>query len=303
MLDAGYDAPRIAHLLAGLPVEILGRLRSDRVMRRPTPSREEFQLAHPKGGRPPKHGGEFVFGEPTTWGTEQAVTVTDTRLYGKATAQAWDRLHPRLTRRAAWLDHDGPLPIIKGTVIRLLVEKLPSGEVNKPVWLWWSRTGATEADVDRCWQSFLRRFDIEHTFRLFKQTLGLDQAPAPQLGSGRPVDLTRDRRIRPASTRPTAGHRPPQALGEADRAEQTDTRARPQRVQEPAREDRLSSRRTETVPPWPWQTARLEEPPPRHPARRQSSRHRRGLRPPRPPQGGHQTATRRMNRQLKASEH
>lgn len=26
--------------------------------------------------------------------------------------------------------------------------------------------------VDRCWQSFLRRFDIEHTFRLFKQTLG-----------------------------------------------------------------------------------------------------------------------------------
>jgi hypothetical protein len=54
----------------------------------------------------------------------------------------------------------------------LAVEKLPSGGVNKPVWLWWSGTGATEADVERCWQSFLRRFDIEHTFRLFKQTLG-----------------------------------------------------------------------------------------------------------------------------------
>jgi hypothetical protein len=26
--------------------------------------------------------------------------------------------------------------------------------------------------VDRWWQAFLRRFDIEHTFRLFKQTLG-----------------------------------------------------------------------------------------------------------------------------------
>jgi hypothetical protein len=25
---------------------------------------------------------------------------------------------------------------------------------------------------DRCWQAFLRRFDLEHTFRLFKQTLG-----------------------------------------------------------------------------------------------------------------------------------
>ncbi|GGS13122.1 hypothetical protein GCM10010236_79360 [Streptomyces eurythermus] len=136
VLDAGYDAPRIAHLLGDLPVEILGRLRSDRVMRRPTPSREEFHVAIPKGGRPPKHGGEFVFGESATWGNEQAVTVTGTRLYGKATAQAWDRLHPRLTRRAAWLDHDGPLPVIEGTVIRLVVQKLPSGGVNKPVWLW-----------------------------------------------------------------------------------------------------------------------------------------------------------------------
>lgn len=168
VLDAGYDAPRIAHFLADLPVEILGRTRSDRVMRRPTPSR----VYDPKGGSPPKHGGEFVFGNPTTWSEEQAVTVTDTRLYGKATAQAWDRLHPRLTRRAAWLGHNGELPIISGTVIRLEVDHLPSGGDPKPVWLWWSRTGATAADVDRCWQAFLRRFDIEHTFRMIKQTMG-----------------------------------------------------------------------------------------------------------------------------------
>ncbi|MDN0200188.1 hypothetical protein NW895_35240 [Streptomyces sp. S.PNR 29] len=99
------------------------------------------------------------------------MTVTDIRLYGKAPAQAWDRLHPRLTRRAAWSDYEGPLPIIEGTVIRLVVEDLPSGGVNKPVRLPWSGTDATMADVDRCWQSFLRRFDIEHTSRPFKQTL------------------------------------------------------------------------------------------------------------------------------------
>jgi hypothetical protein len=40
------------------------------------------------------------------------------------------------------------------------------------VWLWSSATGATTAEIDRCWQSFLRRFDLEHTFRLLKQTLG-----------------------------------------------------------------------------------------------------------------------------------
>jgi hypothetical protein len=102
----------------------------------------------------------------------QAVTTTDTSRYGTAIAQAWDRLHPKLTRRSAWNDHAGPLPIIAGTVIRLRVDHLPSGGDPKPVWLWWSRTDASEADVDRCWQAFLRRFDIEHTFRLFKQTLG-----------------------------------------------------------------------------------------------------------------------------------
>lgn len=167
VLDAGYDAPRIAHLLSDLSVEILGRMRSDRVLYRPVPPR-----APRANGRPPKHGSEFVFGDPTTWDTEQAVTSTDTRLYGTATAQAWNQLHPRLTRRAAWTDHEGPLPIIEGTVIRLTVDRLPSGGSPKPIWLWWSKMGASAADVDRCWHMFLRRFDIEHTFRLFKQTLG-----------------------------------------------------------------------------------------------------------------------------------
>jgi hypothetical protein len=64
------------------------------------------------------------------------------------------------------------LPIIAGTVIRLQVDHLPSGGDPKPIWLWWSRLDASPADVDRAWQAFLRRFDIEHTFRLFKQTLG-----------------------------------------------------------------------------------------------------------------------------------
>jgi len=66
----------------------------------------------------------------------------------------------------------GALPLIEGTVIRLQVEHLPSGATPKPVWLWWSGTDAGETEVDTLWQAFLRRFDIEHTFRLFKQTLG-----------------------------------------------------------------------------------------------------------------------------------
>lgn len=71
-----------------------------------------------------------------------SVVLPHTERYGTATARAWDQVHPRLTRRAAWGNYEGPLPIIEGTVIRLTVAKLPSGGVNKPVWLGWSGIGA-----------------------------------------------------------------------------------------------------------------------------------------------------------------
>ncbi|MGW1513522.1 NF041680 family putative transposase [Streptomyces sp. NPDC002394] len=165
--DAGYDAPRLAHLLWDLPVQVLARMRSDRVLRRPAPPRQPHTM-----GRPSRHGGEFVFGQPDTWGTPDNATVTDTRLYGTAIARSWDRLHPKLTHRSSWAAADGTLPIVAGTVIRLDIDHLPSGATPKPVWLWWSGTDADAADTDRLWQAYLRRFDIEHTFRLFKQTLG-----------------------------------------------------------------------------------------------------------------------------------
>ena len=165
--DAGYDGPRLAHVLADLPITVLVRMRSDRVLHRPAPPQSPGTM-----GRPRRHGGEFAFGDPATWGAPDVTIETTTRLYGPALIRAWDRLHPRLTHRIAWAGHDGTLPILEGTVIRLDVERLPSGAIPKPVWLWHSRTGLTHAEVDIAWQAFLRRFDIEHTFRMLKQTLG-----------------------------------------------------------------------------------------------------------------------------------
>jgi hypothetical protein len=167
VLDAGYDVARLSFQLAGLPVELLGRLRSDRVMQLPAPPRAPGAV-----GRPRKHGGELALAVPATWPVPQVTTSTATTRYGIAVAAAWDRVHPRLTHRSAWLDHDGDLPVIEGTLIRLQVDHLPGDRDPKPVWLWSSRTGAAPGEVDRLWQAFLRRFDLEHTFRLFKQALG-----------------------------------------------------------------------------------------------------------------------------------
>ncbi|MFE7901507.1 NF041680 family putative transposase [Streptomyces sp. NPDC057424] len=166
--DAGYDVTRLAWVLRDLPVELVGRVRSHRVMRLPKPPR----VYDRKGGRPPKHGPEFRFAKPETWPEPAITTVTATTNYGKAEARAWDRVHPRLTHRSSWLGHDGELPLVEGTLIRSKVEHLSKDRDAPPVWLWSSKTGVTPDDVDRSWQAFLRRFDLEHTFRFAKQTLG-----------------------------------------------------------------------------------------------------------------------------------
>ncbi|MFF7358578.1 NF041680 family putative transposase [Streptomyces filipinensis] len=165
--DAGYDVTRLAWVLRDLPVELVGPLRSDRVMRLPKPPR-----MHGVNGRPPKHGPEFRFTKPESWPEPAITTVTDTTNYGRAETQAWDRVHPRLTHRSSWLDHDGELALVDGTLMRLKVEHLSKERDAPPLWSWSSKTGATPDDVDRFWQAFLRRFDLEHTFRFAKQSLG-----------------------------------------------------------------------------------------------------------------------------------
>ena len=107
-----------------------------------------------------------------TWPEPRVTTRAETTRYGTAAAAAWGRLHQRLTSRAGWEDHDGELPVIEGTLIRLAVDHLPGDRSPEPLWLWTTALGLSADAVDRTWQAFLRRFDIEHTFRFFKQVLG-----------------------------------------------------------------------------------------------------------------------------------
>jgi hypothetical protein len=87
VFDAGYDVTRLAWLLREQPVELLGRLRSDRVFYRPAPPRTSGQ-----NGRPPRHGDEFVLAYTPTHPDPDVATRTDTDRYGTARACAFDRL-------------------------------------------------------------------------------------------------------------------------------------------------------------------------------------------------------------------
>jgi hypothetical protein len=167
IFDAGYDLARLAWLLRDLPVEVLGRLRSDRVMYFPAPPR-----APGTNGRPSRHGTALKFADQATWPDPAVTAVSQTTRYGTATAMAWGRLHQRLTSRAGWEGHDGDLPVIEGTLVRLQVDHLPGSRAPDPVWLWTTSAGLDDEAVNRAWQAFLHRFDIEHTFRFLKQVLG-----------------------------------------------------------------------------------------------------------------------------------
>jgi DDE superfamily endonuclease len=167
IFDAGYEPARLAWLLGDLPVQVLGRLGSNRVLRQAPPPRAPGQM-----GRPLRHGCELKLADPAACQVPDVTTTTQTTRYGTAHARAWHRMHPRLTHRGAWAAHQGRLPVIEGTLIKLTVDHLPHEHHPKPVWLWTSRPDADPAEVNRCWQAFLRRFDIEHTFRFLKQVLG-----------------------------------------------------------------------------------------------------------------------------------
>ena len=167
IFDAGYEPARLAWLLRDLPVQVTGRLGTNRVLRLPPPPRRPGQM-----GRPVRHGPEVRLAADAARPDPDAETSTVTSRYGTATACSRNRAHPKLKARGAREGHQGPLPVIEGTLIRLTVDHLPHERAPKPVWLWTSRPDADPAETDLCWQAFLRRFDIEHMFRFLKQALG-----------------------------------------------------------------------------------------------------------------------------------
>jgi hypothetical protein len=166
VFDGGYDSAQLTLDLADAPAAVLVRLRANRCFYGDPPP----AARSPKGGRPRRHGAKFNCADPATWPTPTATLVCQDDQYGTVTVQAWAGLHPKQQR------HPGhgtrrPRPIVRGTIIRVQVERVPARtRPPKVLWLWW--TGPGDLDLDLAWRAYVRRFDLEHTIRFCKQTLG-----------------------------------------------------------------------------------------------------------------------------------
>ena len=166
VFDAGYDPIALGAGLADTRAQVVVRIRSDRVFH-PDPDPKLPGSV----GRPRRHGARFACADPAGRPAPDAELRNHDPRYGHVRVQAWHGLHPRLQGRGRWAGDDGP-PIVRGSVIRVEVEHLPkpTGRALKTLWLWWSGPGLPDLDV--CWRAYLRRFDIEHTYRFAKNTLG-----------------------------------------------------------------------------------------------------------------------------------
>ena len=200
-------------------------------------------------------------GRPCSCPDPHVATSTATSRYGTAVTAAWDRVHPRLTHRAAWLDHDGLWPVIEGTLIRLQVDYLPGDRDPKPVWLWWSRTGAAPADVDLVLAVVLAQIRSRTHIQVLRAGSRVDRPEDPRPGRRGPVDLADHRLLRPAAPGPAAGRRLAPPLGTPGPARAADPGPGPPRVPEHPREGCPARQCTETRQGRSGWAAWVEEPP------------------------------------------
>ena len=162
VFDAGYDPERLARELGDAPVAVLVRLRRDRCF-------YADPISQPRTGRPRRHGAKFVCKDPTTWPAPTAAHIAEDDQYGRVQVRAWAGLHAKRQNHPARGTRT-TRPLLRGTVVLVEVERLPQKtRAPQQLWLWWHGPG--DPDLDLLWRAYVRRFDLEHTFRFVKQAL------------------------------------------------------------------------------------------------------------------------------------
>jgi hypothetical protein len=109
---------------------------------------------------------------PPNPGPDEELTLPDTPLYGTVRAQARHGVHPLIHGDRGWSAGRTRLPVLRGTLVHVTVERLPNGrDPHRAMWLW--HAGPGPLSLDELWRAYLARFDIEHAF---KHALGLTAA-------------------------------------------------------------------------------------------------------------------------------
>jgi hypothetical protein len=189
VFDAGYSAAALTDGLLGCPVHVLVRLAAGSVFYADPVTWEG------RYGRPARRGAAVHCLEPADFAAAAAgsgprarkkplppnpepgetLTLPGTPLYGTVRAEAWHDLHPLIHGDRGWFAGRKSLPVLRGTLVHVTVERLPDGrDPHRAMWLW--HAGPGPLSLDELWRAYLARFDIEHAIRTLKGILGLTAA-------------------------------------------------------------------------------------------------------------------------------
>ena len=124
ILDAGYSAAALTAALAGCPAHLLVRLPSGSVLY------GDPVAWSGRNGRPPRHGAPVTcHNDPGAANPEpdESLILPGTPHYGTVRVDAWHPVHPVIHGDRGWFkDHwHGQLPVLRGTLLRVIVERLP----------------------------------------------------------------------------------------------------------------------------------------------------------------------------------
>ncbi len=149
--DRAYGNSAFLKSTARIEADLLLRLASNRCVWGPPP---------PYSGRgaPRKHGLKFKLNQPSTFPPPQTTLEVDEAKVGRVELSCWHQFHFRRCAQRA-------MDIIRVEVLQ------PRGRRRqfKPLWLAW--VGLAPPDLDALWRQYLRRFSLEHWYRLAKQRL------------------------------------------------------------------------------------------------------------------------------------
>jgi len=162
LFDREYGCASFVLQTAHLQADKLMRLRSNRCLYFAPPP-------YSGRGRPRSHGEKFKLNDSKTWQVPDFCVQLDDSKLGRLRLRQWQNLH-----FGASAAH--PMTLI-------LLERLDIASNHrqaKPLWLVW--IGENSPQLEEVWQQYLRRFAIDHWYRLAKQTLSwtLPQLSTPQ---------------------------------------------------------------------------------------------------------------------------
>lgn len=147
LFDSGYGCAAFVKASAKIEVDLLFRLRSNRVLWGTPP-------AYRGRGKPCTHGPKVKLNDPATWPEPQQVLLVEDEQLGRVELRRWRQWHFR------------EAPEREMTLVRICCLDRPK---KKPMWLGF--VGEEEPPLAAMWHLYLRRFSIEHWYRFSKQRL------------------------------------------------------------------------------------------------------------------------------------